>query len=67
MGAQEPPPKLGYGGSRCKIEYYIFDFHASSLDEMVIGARTLILPQESDLLRPQAPRAPLVARLNRAL
>ena len=58
MGAQKPPPELGCGGSGFKIQYQIFDFHAISLDEMVIGARTLILPQELDLFRPQAPGAP---------
>ena len=42
MGAHKYPPKLGYGGSGCKIQYLIFDFHAISLDEMVIGAKTLI-------------------------
>ena len=57
MGAQKPPPKVGSGGSGCKIQYQIFDFHAISLDGMVIGAKTLILPQELDCFRPQAPRA----------
>ena len=57
MGAQKPPPELGYGGSGSKVQYKIFDFHAISLDEMVIGDRTLILPQELDRFRPQAPRA----------
>ena len=42
IGAQNPHPKLGYGGSGCKIQYSIFDFHAISLDEMIIGAKTLI-------------------------
>ena len=60
MGAQKPHPELGYGGSSCKIQYEIFDFHAISLDEMVIGAKTLIFPQELDCFRNQAPRAPIV-------
>ena len=59
MGAQKPPPKLGSGGSGCKIQYEIFDFHAMSLDGMVIGAKALVLPQELDCFRPQAPRAPI--------
>ena len=42
MGAHKYPPKLAYGGSSCKIQYYMFDFHAISLDEMIIGATTLI-------------------------
>ena len=62
MGAQKPPPELGYGGSGFKIQYLIFDFHAITLDEMVIGARTLILPQELDLFRTQAPGAPWVVQ-----
>ena len=49
MGAQKHPPKLRYGDSGCKIQYQIFDFHAISLDGMVIGAKTLILPQELHL------------------
>ena len=44
VGAQKPHPELGYGGSGCKIQYQFFDCHAISLDEMVIGAKTLILP-----------------------
>ena len=60
MGAQKPHPKLVYGGSGCKTQYYMFDFHAISLDEMVIGAKTLILPQELDCFRPQVPEAPWV-------
>ena len=38
------PPKLAYGGSGCKIQYWIFEFHVISLDEMIIGAKTLIFP-----------------------
>ena len=62
MGAQKAPPELGYGGSGSKIQYWIFDFHAISLDEMVIGAETLILPQELDFFRTQAPGAPWVVQ-----
>ena len=42
MGAHKYPPKVGYGGFSCEIQYSIFNFHAISLDEMVIGAKTLI-------------------------
>ena len=45
MGAHKCPPKLAYGGSGCKIQYKFFDFHATSLDEMIIGAKTLIFPK----------------------
>ena len=62
MGAQKPPPELGYGGSGSKIQNKIFYFHAISLDEMVIGARALTLPQELDLFRTQAPGAPWVVQ-----
>ena len=42
MGAHKYPPKVGYGGFSCKIQYLNFDFHATSLDGMVIDAKTLI-------------------------
>ena len=60
MGAHKHPPKLGYGGSGCKIQYKSFEFHVISMDEMIIGAKTLIFAQGpywrtstgwSDLLR----------------
>ena len=57
MGAHKCPPELAYGGSGCKIQYLFFDFHAISLDEMIIGAKTLIFSQELDSFRNQAPGA----------
>ena len=57
MRAHKCPPKLAYGGSGCKIQYKIFDFHAISLNEMIIGAKTLIFSQELDCFRTQAPGA----------
>ena len=60
MAAHKYPPKLSHGGSGCKIQYEIYDFRATSLDEMITGAKTLIFSQELDCFRTQALGAPWV-------
>ena len=66
LGAQKTHPELGYGGSSCKIHYYIIDFHAISLDEMVIGAKTLILSQRVGLVSTSSTSGPLAGELSKA-
>ena len=58
MGAHKYPPKVGYGGFSCKIQYQIFEFHAISLDEMVIDAKTLFFSKSWTVfeIKPLGPR-----------